>query len=155
MNNNKHINTTLEDVSRNNPFTVPENYFEKFSVRIADTISQIEEKKAKGYSLAWIRPRYAVIVLSSLALIFTCGIFFFNNSPLKKLSVNEVKHNIEFGILNETDENELIGQLVVAENTSSVPVDSLEKTHYINSSRIIDDYLSKEDIDLNTIEDAL
>jgi len=155
MTENKKINIKIEDVSKENPFGVPEHYFENFTFRMADKISQLEEKKVSQVSLSWLRPQYAVIMITSLVLLFTMGIYFFNQPHIKKLSVNEFKHNIELSIVSDMDENELIGQLEVVENASVLPVDSLTNNPHENSKLIIDEYLSKEDIDINTIEDAL
>ncbi len=150
----KNIKTTVEDISRKNPFTVPENYFDNFTLRMADKISQFEDRKVSKFTFAKVRPRYAVVVLTSLAVFLIFGIHFLNQSNSKKLSINEFKKSIEYSIVSDMDENELIGQLEVAENNSTIPTDSLAKSNHEYSKHLID-YLSKEDVDLNSIEDAM
>ena len=151
----KKIITSIDDVSKDNPFGVPEHYFDNFTIRMADKISESEDKKAPVEFLSWIRPQLVYITATSVILFIIFGINIWNYSSSKKISVHELRHNIEFSILSEMDENELISQLVASENNSVPQVDSLTiKNQHENSARLID-YLSKEDLDANTIEDAL
>ena len=144
----------LEDMSRDNPFKVPEHYFENFTVRMADKISQAEETKVFRPTFGWMRPQYAVVALASIALVVSFGIYFINHASVKHLSIKEISQNIEYSIVSEMDETELLGQLEEAENKSMMPADSLNQTQQEYSKQVIE-YLSKEDIDINTIEDAL
>jgi len=154
MSENKKIKTNIEDISKDNPFIVPENYFDNFVLRMADKVSKIEDKKQSFFLLSRFRPQYVLIVTSCLAVFILITINLHNQFMSKKLSINELRRNIEFSIISEMDENELVNQLEVAENTSLSKVDTLNYTQPDNSSRVID-YLSTEDVDINTIEDAL
>ena len=154
MSEKKKIIATIEDIPKDNPFIVPENYFDNFTIRMADRVSKIEDKEHSIFSLAWVRTQFAIIVTACIAVFVIIIINFQNHSGSKKLSINELRHNIEFSIISEMDENELINQLEVAQNTPLTQTDTLNNTQHDNSARLIE-YLSKEDVDINTIEDAL
>ncbi len=154
MSDKKNIKPLLEDISKENPFIVPENYFDNFTIRLTDKISSIEERKHPVRSFSAMRPQFVYLTVTFLVLVCLFGLGIYNHSFTKKLSVSELRHNIEFSIVNETDENELIYQLEVAENISVAQVDSLNINKPETSKHLIE-YLSKEDIDINTIEDAM
>ena len=119
---------------------------------MADKIGQIDDAKVSMSSFIWIRPRVAVIALSSLAIFFSFGIYFLNHASHENLSVKEISQNIEYSIISEMDETELLSQLQDSENSTKEP--DAFKQHLEYSKQVID-YLSKEDIDMNTIVDAL
>jgi hypothetical protein len=148
------MKTNIENISRDNPFTVPENYFENFALRMADNVIKNEDKKHSLFSLFQLRPQYALISAACLVLFFVITLNIYNHPNSKKLSVNELRHNIEFSIISELDENELINQLEIANNCTLNKVDTLNNSQRDNSSHLIE-YLSKEDVDLNSIEDAM
>ena len=112
MSEKKKIIATIEDIPKDNPFIVPENYFDNFTIRMADRVSKIEDKEHSTFSLAWVRPQFALIVTACIAVFVIIIINFQNHSGSKKLSINELRHNIEFSIISEMDENELVNQLV-------------------------------------------
>ena len=154
MSEKKKIITNIEDISRDNPFIVPENYFDNFALRMADKVSNIEDKKYSFFSLSRIHPQYTLISAACLVLLILITFNFYNHSSTKKLSINELRHNIEFSIVSEMDENELINQIEVADNTSLNQADTLNNTQHYNSERLIE-YLSKEDVEINSIEEAM
>ena len=121
---------------------------------MAEKISQTEADKARQPFFGWVRPQLTVVLaFASIALLVTVGITFYkhNNKPL---SSQEFAEAMEFSIVSEMDENEIINQMDAVNHQQMLSKDSLIKIKEGNSKQFID-YLSKEDIDTNAIIDAL
>jgi hypothetical protein len=61
---------------------------------------------------------------------------------------------MEYSLVSEMDENEIVNQLEAVNNRRSLSNDSIAKIKDVKSRQLID-YLSKEDLDVNAIIDAL
>lgn len=153
MTTNDNITSKLEQISKENPFKTPDNYFDNFAVRMAEKISQSDIAKARRPMFAWGRPQIAAIVaFASIAILVVVGIKFYQNN--RPISSQELAEAMEYSIVSEMDENEIINQLDAVNNRHSLSNDSIAKIKEGHSKQLID-YLSKEDLDMNTIIDAL
>ena len=154
MTTNDNITSKLEQISKENPFKTPDNYFDNFAVRMAEKISQNEAAKVRRPLFEWARPQMAfALALAGFAILVVFGIRFYQNNN-KPISSQELAEAMEYSIVSEMDENEIINQLDAANNQHALSKDSVTKIKEGNSKLLID-YLSKEDIDVNTIIDAL
>ena len=154
MTTNDNIHPELGKMSKENPFKTPDSYFDTFAVRMAEKISQTERAKVRKPIFEWARPQVAVVLaFAGIALLVTVGISFYryNNKPL---SSNELAEAMEYSIVSEMDENEIVNQLDALNNRHSLSTDSIAKIKDVKSKQLID-YLSKEDLDVNAIIDAL
>lgn len=154
MTTNDNIHPELGKMSKENPFKTPDNYFDTFAVRMAEKISQREAAKVRRPIFEWARPQVAVVLaFAGVALLVTVGISFYRYTN-KPISSNELAEAMEYSIVSEMDENEIVNQLEAVNNRRSLSNDSIAKIKDVKSRQLID-YLSKEDLDVNAIIDAL
>ena len=155
MTTNDNIHPELGRVSKENPFKTPDNYFDSFAVKMAEKISQTEAAKVRRPIFEWARPQVAVVLaFAGIALLVAVGISFYRYNNNKPISSNELAEAMEYSIVSEMDENEIVNQLETVNNRRSLSNDSIAKIKDIKSRQLID-YLSKEDLDVNAIIDAL
>lgn len=141
-------------IPKENPFKTPENYFDNFSVRMTDKISAAETGKNRKTVLAWGQPQVTMLVaFAGVAIMVIIGINFLRDND-KPLSSAELAEAIEFSIVSEMDENDIINQIDAANHQSSLSNDSIAKINDGSSKQLID-YLSKEDLDVDAIVDEL
>jgi hypothetical protein len=151
MNNNKDIK--LEEISKTNPFRVPDSYFENFPLRMADKISQNETAKAPKLAQAWLRPQYvAVFSVALVAVIVFFGVNFFNKQNQKPLSAEELAAVYEYSALQNMDDAQL-AQIIATRNEQQTPNDTISATNDSLRNSIIE-RLSHENIDLGSFIEA-
>jgi hypothetical protein len=137
----------LNEISKKNPFIVPENYFEEINRKIiSSTINTHSEVKERSIYLK-LRPYLAVAAsIAVLALLSYTAFYFLETSKNTKV-VPEIT-------LNEFSENYLndIDNLTLEENAGSIEqnVASID----LNSKEIID-YLEFDNVDINIIYEQL
>lgn len=87
----------LSKINKENPFRVPENYFEDFSARLQIKLEAEKEgtNKTQSRIIMFLKP--ALGLAAGFALIFMLGYW-----PLKTLTPNQQVNNIQ------TDENDII-----------------------------------------------
>jgi len=145
MNKNSHIK--IEEINKENPFTVPENYFENFSVRMADKISETKEVKVKVDMVTWLRTKYAVtLAFSGIVLIVLIGVLILQHKS-NPLSSQQMVEAYQYSAINDLSDEQL-AQMIADKQVKS-DTSSTYKNDVIN-------YLSKEniDMDINTIIEA-
>lgn len=144
----------LDDLKKENPFQVPENYFDSLGSRITDRI-QAGKPMEKESMFAFVRLKPILAFsggFTGLALLIYFGFsVFINKSGYVNSQANtEIATLTEYAIVSELDEAVLIEEFAEAQ-ADAIPADSL---HLENQENIID-YLIKEDIDISTIIDEL
>jgi hypothetical protein len=135
-------NINLDEINKDNPFSTPENYFESFSIRMSDKIS--ETKRTKAPAFAWMRPGYAIIfAFIGIAIIMT-GVFVLNskNAPLSSQEMVEV---YKYSAIQELSDEQL-AQMIAEKQMHQDTTSAYQKD--------VIDYLSKENIEINTIIEA-
>ncbi|MDP4210352.1 MAG: hypothetical protein Q8928_16195 [Bacteroidota bacterium] len=153
MNEFEDIKPNFEGISKENPFQTPNNYFDNFTARMSGKISQQETLLHKPL---WLTLPYQIstaVAFTCLAVLVYIGITnsFFNH---KKLTPYEITEAYKYGALNDLDEAQLIQLVAKVESEKQSGQDSVKKNQEQYKKEIID-YLSKENIDINSIIDAL
>lgn len=149
MDPNKTNKFNLDDLKKENPFQVPEHYFDSLGARIADRIEVPVNNREVAPSFLKLRP---VLAFSGgflgLALIvyFSFSVFFTGEVKENTLANTEIANLDEYAIVSQLDEAVLIEAF-----SKPAPSDLLEQD---NNEHIID-YLVKEDIDISTIIEEL
>lgn len=142
-------NIKLDEIKKGNPFEVPENYFENFSARMADKISQAETDKAPAAAHVWLRPKMAfAMALAGLAILLIVGTLYFNFGR-KSISPGEMMEAYKYSAIQEVTDEQLAQMMNKSEEQQTV--DSVKRS---SEKQEIIDYLSKENIDINSIIDA-
>jgi hypothetical protein len=95
----ENIAPELSKIKKENPFKVPENYFEDFSARLQMKLDAEKEKvpKERTKIIQILKP--ALSMAAGFALLFTLAYW-----PLKLITPNQQVNNIEI----ETDLNEML-----------------------------------------------
>ena len=140
-------NIKIEEMNNNNPFEVPNGYFEKFSIRMSDKISETETSKSFKIERAWLKPKLAFASLAGFAVIIFMGILIMHQSG-KPLSSNEMIEAYRYSALQEITDEQLAQ---IAFEGSSKQKSIADSTRKNNEKEEIIEYLSKENIDINNI----
>lgn len=141
----KH-NIKLEKISKEAPFRVPENYFENFSVRLSDKISEAEAAKAPVVAHSWLQPRKAAIfAFAGVTMILVIGVILFSLRS-KPLSSREMVEAYKYSAIQEITDEQLAQIMSERQSTADTTKQTKEKEAII-------DYLSKENIDINAFID--
>jgi len=95
MKNNKNI--SIDEISKELPFTVPENYFEQFALRLEDQI---------GYKKSYILKTYRtwMYMVAMFVGILVMGQVFYT---VNKNNVAKNTENYESYVLSQVDESSL------------------------------------------------
>jgi hypothetical protein len=149
----KNRRITLDEINKSNPFNVPEGYFDSFQNKMADrVIAQALQKQPKMVP-ALLRPRMVVIVSSVTVLFIVSSILLFQKKETKALTASELAEVIEYTAINETSDVELIKQLEISMDNNKQIDNFTDSNNEFNAQAI--EYLSKEDLDINSLMDAL
>lgn len=148
------IHPELEKLSKQNPFKVPDLYFDNFALKMADKINEAKETKVRNPIFGLIRPQVAaVLAFASIAFLVTLGLVFLRPAQ-QPMSSNELAEAMEYSIVSEMDESEIVNQLEKIDRHNNLSNDSIAKIKEVNSKQLMD-YLSKENLDDNALIDAL
>ena len=144
----------LEEISKESPFKVPDHYFDHFSTRMADKISAAEQTKIIPV-FRRLKPQliFATSVMCLACLVYF-GTRFLEQNKNKPLTSQELVEVYEYAAVQEMDDTQLMQQISKKTEARNDTIDSL-KIQNIKVDNAIIDYLSKENIDINTIIDAL
>lgn len=149
----KHKKTRLDEISKSNPFEVPEGYFDTFQNRMADRIIKESAQKQPKTVPSLLRPGL-IAVFSSVAILLVVGsIFLFQKKETKSFTTSELAEIIEYSAIASSSEAELIKQLEISVDNPKQIDNFTDSNDEFNAEAI--EYLSKEEIDLNSLIDAL
>ncbi len=162
MSENKNIKFDLSKTKKENPFQVPDGYFDSFSVRLAEKLSAQKKRKYEKKFLFVTRPQLIYISSFILVVLITYGIFKYIpvDSEEPVLTQQEIAEVIENEIF-DYEENLLIENYDETELSEEVVIKSIieEPVTEVNSdndySEEIINYLVEEDIDLESIVQEL
>ena len=138
----------LKNMSRENPFTVPQGYFDSFPTLMSEKIASHSSKPAWSVFFQKVfRPRF-VVTACVLAVAITSGVIYFNrdipvNNPEIIISYNDLKNS---DYLDQMDESDLVEAYSSSEQ-------ELSQDNSKNSS--IENYLIDNQTDISLIENAL
>lgn len=153
MNQENNKQFKLEDLKKENPFQVPENYFDSLGSRISDRIvSNTSQKEAPVFAFARLKP--ILIYTGSIAavvLFIYMGVSFFSKDvdhPALVAQTSSQDLN-EYAIVSGIDEATLL------ENFPQETEVAADTTDHIKNKDKIIDYLVDQNIDISTIVDEL
>jgi hypothetical protein len=151
--NNEKLKYKLEELKKEQSFKVPDNYFNEFPVKMAHLIGETKSKNAYVPFWANIRPKLIpIVVISSMVIIIS--IFAVHSFSKKELTAQELVDIYKYSAIEETSETDLIKELEkVSEEKNTKPVTKPHSNDKFTNEAI--DYLSNENIDVNSLIDAL
>ena len=155
MERSNNIKTTLNEIKREQTFKVPENYFEHFPVKMANLIA--ETRKEKGFVTFWETLQaklIPVIVISGFTLLIATTAIVYQFRKEKELTVTELADLYRYTAINDANETDLIKELERVTNATATQSDSISKSPENFSNEAID-FLKNENMDINTVIDAL
>ncbi len=143
MKKSEKTGPNLSKINKDNPFKVPGNYFDTFSVRLSDRIHENQLSEPRHKRISVLKPVF-VSVFAAAAIIVV--VFFVLIRPEKQeglnLSESAIAANIEENIYYYSDET-----IIEALYETEEPV---LKNENFTEKEIID-YLNEEDADLNDL----
>ena len=133
------------EIIKNEPFRVPDGYFESLSNRIIAATKGIEPEEEKRGLVRGLKPYLAVA--ATVAVLFILGYLYFQSSQERKIDQKEVSFNeLNINYINDID------LLVLEERVADYG--SFDRVPMVNSNEIID-YLITENIDILDIYEQL
>lgn len=137
----------LKDIPEENPFKVPDGYFEHLTDRIILSTSGIEPAEEKKTIITRLKPYLAVAAsVTVLAVIGYASFYIFSSKNRSQVRMELTLNEININYINDID------LLTLEEKVAdSVPFD---KVPDVNSNEIID-YLISENIDILDIYEQL
>ena len=142
MKKSEKTGSKLTDIPKDNPWKVPDNYFDTFSVRLNDRIHETEtipfRKKITLLKPSFIASYAAAVILAIVFLIFIKP----EKPERSRLSESAIAANIEENIYYYSDET-IIEALYE-------PEEPVLKGENFTEKEIID-YLNEEDADLDDL----
>lgn len=149
----KYKKIRLDEINKSNPFEVPEGYFDSFQNRMADRIIKESAQKQPKTVPAILRPRLIAVFSSVTILLIVGSIFLFQKKETKAFSASELAEIIEYSAIDGASDAELINQLEISVDNPQQNDNFTDSNDEFNAEAI--EYLSKEEIDLNSLMDAL
>lgn len=149
----KHKKIRLDEINKSNPFQVPEGYFDSFQNRMAERIIKESVQQQPKTVPALFRPRLLAIFSSVTVLLIVGSIFLFQKKETTAFSVSELAEIIEYSAIEATSDAELIKQLEMKVDNPKQIDNFTGSNDEFNAEAI--EYLSKEEIDLNSLIEAL
>jgi hypothetical protein len=143
-------NIKLEEIGQNNPFEVPKGYFENFSIRMSDRISETEEAKVTVSQNARLRPALVFASFAGVAIVLLVSVFLVlhHNKPL---SSEEMMEAYRYSAIQDVTDEQLAQIIKDRQIAHLAKTDTAQQ---IKEKQEIIDFLSKENIDINTLIDA-
>jgi hypothetical protein len=137
----------LNDIPKENPFRVPDRYFENLTERVMNATSGIEPAEEKKSIIRIIRPYIAVAAsILFLALIGTAVLYMSKSMDRNYLSADLTINELNTNYINDID-------LLTLEEKVTDP-DIFDRIPDVSSNEIID-YLISENIDVLDIYEQL
>ena len=137
----------LSGIDKNkNPFKVPANYFENFSVRLSDRLREKVTPQAEKKLVPALKPLYAIVSVAAI-LIFT-GILLLHSgrNAQRPLTAGEITANVKNNIY-YYDEESIIDALYPSAELSEGDMNLTEEE--------LIEYLINDDITINDIMNAI
>ena len=143
----KNIGPNLIKIKKQNPFKVPERYFEDFSARLSDKIYTEKRISTPVKFLSALKPYLAAAVILIIALL--AGNYYYSSNKSKKSTerfYSEISQVVEQELYSYSDETILEAMEI------EIPVESIGSS--VNSEDMMD-YLLNEDLNDEELLNAL
>jgi hypothetical protein len=152
MQEENHINKFEQEYPRDNPFRVPDGYFDRFALRMSERIVE-EQQSKKFYFKALYKPIPALVFASLVAGLGIFSIQFFNRSS-ESLSEEEISNYVYQEGIDEFELDEIIEYSILV-NLDSSETESKSNKKKETEVDEIQKFLLDEDIELNDIINEL
>ena len=144
----KKMAPTLSSLKKENHFSVPQNYFDEFPMKIKSRIDE-QEATSATFSLSWFFD-YKVLAPVGVCVIVILGVLFFNapnqTLELEELTADEIEQSLEYYGYPSVDDN-ILAELYT-EETESQTQEELSEEEIIH-------YLLEENVDVSQIYNEL
>ena len=153
MDDKKKIKTELSKIKKENPFIVPEGYFDNFSSRLGDKIHTSEAPGFYEKYVLTVKPYLAIAAFFAGVVIL--GIVFYNvffqGNNIRELKPDEIVELINEDAYYLSEESIL--EIITVNNAGAG--DEKEDDSGENLTNEVIDYLINEEINIIDIIDAL
>lgn len=134
-----------DGVNRENPFRVPDGYFDRFPNKIAERIAEENQSKVIRFAVL-LKPASLLAIAATLITIAVVSYKIFNK-PADAFDQDEISTYVyQEGIIDELSDEEILGYSDYA---------AADSTSYSSKSDLvtntIQNYLLDEDVDINDI----
>lgn len=155
MAKDNNIKFKLDELPKDNPFVVPEYYFDKLQGQIADKIAATANPAKPAYLFGFLQPKLVpVIAFASIALLVGSIFIFRPFNQSNNITESELASLYQYDAINNASETDLMKELERLTDENTVPADSVKTSNESFSDEVIN-YLNDDNIDVNTIIDAL
>lgn len=132
-----------EGMKRENPFLVPDGYFDRFPLKIAERIAEENQSKVIRFA-PLIKPAPLLAIAATLITIAVVSYKIFNK-PTDVFEQDEISNYVyQEGIIDELSDEEILDYSDFANADSTIHKSDSETTQ-------IQNYLLDEDVDINDI----
>jgi hypothetical protein len=155
MKSDHDIKSPLNEIKRDNPFKVPDNYFETFPIQMAHKISDSGKEKDIVHLWGLLKPKLVpVLAFSGIALLLIVSVIAYQIPKKSELTVSELAELYKYTAISESSETDLIKELEKVSAPTNIQNDSISSIQDNFANEAID-YLQNENIDINSVIDAL
>jgi len=134
-----------EGINRENPFRVPDGYFDRFPLKIAERIT--EENQSKVIRFAPILKPAPLLAIAATLIAIAVVSYKIINKPADEFETDDISNYVyQEGIIDELSDEEIMdySDFANADSTFHKSKSNSETTH-------IQNYLLDEDVDINDI----
>jgi hypothetical protein len=136
-------NNLPEGMNRENPFRVPDGYFERFPIKIAERIA--EENQSKVIRFAPLLKPAPMLAIAATLITIAVVSYKIVHKPTDTFEQDEISNYVyQEGIIDELSDEEILDYSDFADADSTFHKSDSETTH-------IQNYLLDEDVDINDI----
>ena len=143
----KKLAPTLSSLKKENHFSVPQNYFDEFPMKIKSRIDE-QANASKSFSLSWLFNYKVLAPTGTCVVLILAGLFLYNPTQsieLEELTAEEIEASFEYYGYPSIDD-ELLAELYYTEETENESPTNIELTE----EEIID-YLLDENVDVSQL----
>lgn len=146
----KNIKKTVSGLSgidkKKNPFKVPANYFENFSIRLSDRLREKVSPRTEKKLMPALKPLFAVVSVAAILIITGILLLHSGRNTRRPLTAGEITANVESNIY-YYDEETIIDVLYPSAELSEGDINLTEEE--------LIEYLINDDITINDIMNAI
>ena len=145
----------LENIDKNRPFKVPDNYFDTFQSRMADRIAMEQSKKQIQPVLTTSKLRLVpIFAAASVILIIISIVLIIPKTKKYDIPANQLAEIYRYQAIESTSETDLMKELeIVTKETTKK--DSILTKKDVFTDEAINDLSNDNNVDINSIINAL
>ena len=147
MKTGDHLENDLQGFSRENPFRVPDCYFDRFPMKMSERIAE-QKKHSRFYYKSLLKP---IPVFATAAVLVAVGVIAFNllSSSNEPLTQEEISNYVnQEGIIDEFTDDDILEYAVLSTTNNDTSAQNSEV-------ETIQDYLLDQGLDESDIINEL